>query len=75
MFAENTTILVRGPPITFVSTVEPPYATTSRKRTPLISEGLNKTPNFPSQSLTVGTSRERPPPLRDRDHSLGLKVK
>ena len=66
MFAENTTILVRGPSITFVSTVE--HATTSRKRTPPISGRLNKTPN---QSLTA---RKRPPPLSDRDHSLGLTV-
>ena len=34
-----------------------------------------KHPNFPSQSLTVGTSSyKRPPPVTDRDHFLGLTV-
>ena len=34
----------------------------------------SKRPNFPSQSLTVGASSERPPPVNDRDHFLGLTV-
>ena len=33
-----------------------------------------KLQNFPSQSLTVGTSSKRPPPVSDRDHFLGLTV-
>ena len=37
-------------------------------RPPLVSDLLAKTPNFPSLSLTVGTSRKRPPPVSDRDH-------
>ena len=50
-------------------TVEPLCATTSHKRTP-----IHKTKNFTSQSLTVGTSSKRPPPVSDRDHFLGLTV-
>ena len=50
-------------------TVEPQCATTSHKRTP-----TQKTKNFPSQSLTVGTSSKRPPPVSDRDHFVGLTV-
>ena len=30
--------------------------------------------NFPSQSLTVGTSSKLPPPVSDRDHFLDLTV-
>ena len=47
----------------FPSTVEPPWATTNPKHQ-----------NFPSQSLTIGTSSKRPSPVRDRDHFLGLTV-
>ena len=43
------------------SAVNPPCETTSRKRPPLISDHLSKTPKFPRQSLTVGTSSKRPP--------------
>ena len=50
-------------------TVEPQCATTSHKRTP-----IQKTKNFTSQSLTVGASSKRPPPVSDRDHFLGLTV-
>jgi len=49
-------------------------------RPPLISDHLPwataypKHQNFPSESLTVGTSSKRPPPVSDCDHFLGLKV-
>ena len=36
---------------------------------------IQKHQNFVSQSLTVGTSSKRPPPVRDRDQFLGLTVK
>ena len=39
-------------------------------RPPLVSNHQN----FPSQSLTVGTSSKRPPPVSDRDHFLVLMV-
>ena len=45
-----------------INTVEPPCATAKAKR-----------PNFPSQSLTVGTPSKRPP-SEDCDHFLGVKV-
>ena len=45
-------------------TVEPLCATTSRKRPPI--------QNNQSQSLTVGASCKRPPPVSDRDLFLGL---
>ena len=35
---------------------------------------IKKHQNFTSQSLTVGTSIKRPPPVSDRDHFLGLTV-
>ena len=47
-------------------TVQPPCATTSRKRPPI--------QNNQSQSLTVGASSKRPPPVSDRDHFLGPTV-
>ena len=40
-----------------------PYATATPKHQ-----------NVPSQSLTVGTSSKRPPPVSDRGHFLGLTV-
>ena len=49
------------------NTVEPPCANANQKQQ-----------NFPSQSLTVGTSSKRPLPVsdrnRDRDHFLGPTV-
>ena len=44
----------------------------SSKRLSPISDRLSKTPKLPSQSLTVGSPSKRPPPVSDRDHSLGL---
>ena len=35
---------------------------------------IQKHQNFTSQSLTVGTSSKRPPPVNDRDQFLGLTV-
>ena len=35
---------------------------------------IQKHQNFPSQSLIVGISSKRPPPVSDRDHFLGLTV-
>ena len=57
--------------------VKPPCVTTFRKQPPSISDRQSKTPKFPSQSLTVGTSRKekQPPPVSNRDHFLGLMVK
>ena len=43
--------------------VEPPYATTYPKHQ-----------NFPSQSLPVGTSCQRPPPVGNRERYLGFMV-
>ena len=47
-------------------------------RPPLISFHFpipnHKHQNSPSQSLTVGNSCKRPPPVSDRDHFLGLTV-
>ena len=49
-------------------------------RPPLVSEHLPletanpKHQNFPSQSITVGTSSKQPPPASDHDHFLGLMV-
>ena len=54
-----------------VCTVEPPS---------LVSDHLPwttakpKHQNFPSQSLTFGTSSKRPTPVSDRDHFLGVTV-
>ena len=47
-------------------------------RPPLLNDSLPsvaaypKHQSFPSQSLTVGSPSERPPPVSDRDHFLGL---
>ena len=49
-------------------------------RPPLVSDhgpqttAYPKHQNFPNHSLTVGTSSKTPPPVRDRDHVLGLTV-
>ena len=53
-----------------LNTVEPPCATTSRKRSSSMSDRQSKTPKFPSQSLTVKTSSKRPPPVSFHDHFL-----
>ena len=50
--------------------VEPPCATASRKRPP----ACPKLQKFPGQSLTVGNSRKRPPPISYCDHVSGLMV-
>ena len=46
----------------------------SSKRLSPISDRLSKTSKLPSQSLTVGSPSKRPPPVRDRDHFLGMTV-
>ena len=57
-------------PLLFPNTVEP------HVRPPLVSDHPHK--RLPieknSQSLTVGTSSKRPPPVSDQDHFLGLTV-
>ena len=46
-----------------INTVEPSSATTNQKHQ-----------NFPSESLKVGASLKRPPPVSGRDHFLDLTV-
>ena len=66
-------IVIFKTPIT--ATVEPPCATR-----PLVSDHrplattYPKHQDFPSQSVTVGTSRKRPFPVSDQDHFLCLTV-
>ena len=50
-------------------TVEPSFATTSRKR-----PQIQNTKIFPVKALAVKTSRKRTPPVSERDHFLGLTV-
>ena len=52
------------------NTAEPLCATTSHKWQSI----KPKLQNFPSQSLTVGTSSKWPPPVSNCDHFLGLMV-
>ena len=49
-------------------TVEPPVATTSRTRPPLLGTGFLNYKKFPSQIIIFGTSCKRPPLVSDRDH-------
>ena len=59
-------------------TVEPPCATTSRKRPPPTSNqrliNYSKHQVFPGQSPMVGTSCKRPPFVSDRDHLLRCRI-
>ena len=57
-----------------LNTIEPPNVTIPWKRPPPTATANPKHQTFPSQSLTVGTSSNRPPPVSDRDYFLGLMV-
>ena len=52
-----------------MNTVEPPYATTSRKRPP-----IQNTKMFPIKALQLEPLVDDKPSVSDRDHFLGLMV-
>ena len=56
----------------FIYTVEPPCATTSRKRPSPINDRQSKTPKFSQSKPYSWNSSNRPPSVNNCDHFLGL---